>query len=240
MPRGLNPRQLTGLDDSHLVMLPDGHRLQAEVADAFAVLQQDARDAGFELAIASSFRSFERQLAIWNGKASGERPVYDEEDRPISLAGLQPTERLYAILRFSALPGASRHHWGTDLDVYDASAVPGDYEVQLSLAEVGVGGPFDALHSWLDARMDAGDSRGFYRPYASDRGGVAPERWHLSYAPVSVSCAAGLHADTLLAGWDDADAGELLLRGEIEPALTDIMRRFVNVPGDWCPVNPKR
>ena len=232
MPRELSPRQLTGLDDSHLETLPDGHRLQAEVAEAFAALQQDARDAGFELAIASSFRSYERQLAIWNGKASGERPVYDDEDRVLSLAAMSPAEQLRAILRFSAIPGTSRHHWGTDLDVFDAGAVPDDYEVQLSLAEVSAGGPFDAMHNWLDARMAAGGSHGFYRPYAVDRGGVAPERWHLSYAPLAVSCAGILHADTLRACWDE---GELLLRGEIESALADIMDGYVKVPDDWCP-----
>ena len=26
---------------------------------------------------------------------------------------------------------------------------------------------------------------GFFRPYTTDRGGVAPEPWHLSYAPVA-------------------------------------------------------
>ena len=62
----LNPQQLTGQDGDHLVTLPCGNRLQQEVALAFAALQADARAAGFELAIASSYRSFARQLAIWN------------------------------------------------------------------------------------------------------------------------------------------------------------------------------
>ena len=57
---------------------------------------------------------------------------------------------------FSALPGASRHHWGTDIDVYDANAVSSDYVVQLSLKEVGSGGVFDSLHKWLDLLMEEG------------------------------------------------------------------------------------
>jgi len=234
MPGELSARQLTGLDDSHLVTLPDGHRLQAVVADAFAKLQADARDAGFELAIASSFRSYERQLAIWNGKASGDRPVYDDEDRPVALVAMSPAEQLHAILRFSAIPGTSRHHWGTDIDVYDAAAVPADYEVQLSLQEVSTGGPFDALHNWLDARMAADASHGFFRPYASDGGGVSPERWHLSYAPLSLACAGRLDTDTLRACWDDAAVGEMLLRGEVESALADIVVRYLHVPDGWC------
>ena len=236
MARVLNPQQLTGLDESHLVMLPCGHRLQDEVAQAFTALQADAREAGFDLVIASSFRSFSRQLAIWNGKASGARPVHDDQGRDVLLASLSPVAQLHAILRYSALPGTSRHHWGTDLDVYDAAALPADYTVQLSPQEVAAGGIFDPLHCWLDERMAAGTSRGFYRPYARDSGGVAPERWHLSYAPLSVGCAAQLSDDLLASCWDcDEGVAALLLRAEIEAELAHIMARYVAVPGAWCP-----
>jgi len=236
MAGALTPRQLTGLDESHLVTLPDGHRLQSAVASAFTALQEDARQAGFELAIASSFRSFSRQLAIWNGKASGVRPVHDDEGRAVSIAGLPPGQRLQAILRYSALPGTSRHHWGTDLDVYDAAAVAPDYRVQLSVQEVATGGVFDPLHCWLDARMAAHESHGFYRPYDKDRGGVAPERWHLSYAPLALSCAAQFRGGMLAACWDCEEALEgIVLRAQIEAELQQILARYVAVPQDWCP-----
>ncbi len=233
----LNSRQLTGLDESHLVTMPDGHRLRAAAAQAFAALQADARQAGFELAIASSFRPFSRQLAIWNAKASGLRPVLDDHNCPVAMAQLSPAQRLHAILRFSALPGTSRHHWGTDLDVYDAAAVAPDYRVQLSLQEVAVGGVFDPLHNWLDSRMAAGESHGFYRPYDKDRGGVAPERWHLSYAPLSIACAAQFRSEMLATCWDCEEGVEgILLREEIEADLQHIMSRYVTVPQDWCHV----
>lgn len=236
MARTLNPRQLTGLDDNHLVTLPDGHRLQGDVARAWAALKSEARRAGFELAIASSYRSFSRQLAIWNAKAGGTRPVYDDQDRAVPMEKLASAEQLRAILRFSALPGASRHHWGTDLDVYDAGAVSPEYQVQLSAQEVAVGGLFDPLHRWLDARMAAGESHGFYRPYGIDRGGVAPERWHLSYAPLSLACAAQMHSEVLTTCWDCGEvAEEILLRAEIEADLPHILARYVDVPRDWCP-----
>ncbi|NIM47861.1 MAG: D-alanyl-D-alanine carboxypeptidase family protein, partial [Gemmatimonadales bacterium] len=86
-------------------------------------------------------------------------------------------------LRWSALPGASRHHWGTDLDVYDLAARPEGYEVELIPEEVDAGGMFGPLHEWLDGRIAADAAFGFFRPYERDRQGVAPERWHLSYAP---------------------------------------------------------
>ncbi|MEZ5572294.1 MAG: M15 family metallopeptidase [Halioglobus sp.] len=236
MPSALNARQLTGLDDSHLVTLPDGHRLQADAARAFAALQRDASRAGFELAIASSFRSFSRQLAIWNAKVSGARPVYDDYGREVDMAQLQPVQQLHAILRFSALPGTSRHHWGTDLDVYDAAVVPPGYQVQLSLQEVVAGGIFDPLHNWLDARMAAGESHGFYRPYNEDRGGVAPERWHLSYAPRSVQCATQFRSELVIDCLHcEEGSNGILLREDIEALLPDLVPRYVNVPPDWCP-----
>tara|TARA_B110000503_G_scaffold37745_3_gene61752 strand:- start:13154 stop:13882 length:729 start_codon:yes stop_codon:yes gene_type:complete len=237
MASALNPRQLMGLDDSHLVPLPDGHRLQEEVAQAFAALEGAARQSGYELVIASSFRPFSRQLAIWNGKVDGSHPVHDDEGRAVLMARLSPQEKLHAILRFSAIPGTSRHHWGTDLDVYDAAVMPSDYRLQLSPQEVAAGGLFDPLHCWLDERMAAGESYGFYRPYDNDRGGVAPERWHLSYAPLSVDCAQQCDRTLLAADcWSgDEMAQELLLREEIDASFEDIMERYVRVPRNWCP-----
>jgi len=232
----LTARQLTGLDDSHLVTLRGGHRLCDEVAAAFTALQADARKAGFELAIASSFRSFARQLTIWNGKASGARPVYDDRGRAVAMGVLSPPEQLHAILRYSAIPGTSRHHWGTDLDIYDAGAVAPDYTLQLSPQEVAVGGVFDPLHCWLDERIAAGESRGFFRPYALDRGGVAPERWHLSYAPLSAGCSEQLTGELLQSCWDcERSSAALLLHDEIEAELPRIMARYVAVADDWCP-----
>ena len=236
MVRALNRRQLTGLDETHLVMLADGHRLQSEVARAFTALQSDARNAGFELSIASSFRPFYRQLAIWNGKAAGTRPIHDDQGRPMSIERLSRTEKLHAILRYSAMPGASRHHWGTDLDVYDSAAVPPEYPLQLSPGEVATGGVFDRLHCWLDARLAAGESHGFFRPYGKDRGGVAPERWHLSYAPLSVACAAQFSRAALAFCWGCEEVEEeMLLKAEADADLPQILARYVAVPEDWCP-----
>jgi LAS superfamily LD-carboxypeptidase LdcB len=233
----LSARQLTGLDDSHLVSLDCGHLLQPEVAHAFVALQADARTAGFELAAASSYRSFERQLQIWNGKASGVRPVHDDHGELVSLLSLPPTDRLHAILRFSAMPGTSRHHWGTDLDVFDAAAVAEGYEVQLTPQEVAPGGVFDALHCWLDERMAPDRSHGFYRPYAIDRGGVAPERWHLSYAPLSIICATGFSGELLQCCWDsEMGPDPLQLREEIDRNIEELIARYVTVPENWCSV----
>lgn len=227
----LTVSQLTGQEQSHLVPCSDGHWLQPLAARSLELLQQDAREAGFELAVASSFRSYERQLAIFNAKAGGARPVHDDLGMPVDMRQLPPAEQLHAILRFSALPGTSRHHWGTDLDVFDATAVAADYRVQLSPAEVAPGGVFDSFHCWLDERIGAGDSHGFFRPYGIDRGGVAPERWHLSYAPLSRDCAVP-DAGVLLNLWTDTG---LLLLEDVVASLEELLDRYMVIPGDWCP-----
>ncbi len=236
MAMPLSDRQLTGVDDTHLVAVAGDHRLLAEAAQAFGRLQSDAAEAGFDLAIASSYRSFQRQLAIWNDKASGARAVHDDQGRAVAMDALSDGDKLRAILRFSALPGTSRHHWGTELDVYDASALPEGEQVQLVPAEVSPGGVFDPLHCWLDERMAVGESHGFFRPYGVDRGGVAPERWHLSYAPLSVSCGARIDAGLLRVCWDrEAPGCGLLLREPVEAALQEILQRYVIIPDGWCP-----
>ena len=181
----LDPAQLTGRAETHLSTLPSGHRLQGEAADAFTALREDALAAGFDLAIASSFRSYARQLAIWNGKASGQRRVHDDAGLEVPMASLCRRDQLRAILRYSAIPGTSRHHWGTDLDVYDAAAMPAGYQLQLCPQEVAPGGMFDPLHQWLDQRMARGESHGFYRPYELGQG------WRRAGALAPELCAPG-------------------------------------------------
>ena len=76
-------RQVMGLDDGHLVQVvaPGGGRamLAPETAAAFAGLAGSAQQEGIALRIVSGYRSFERQLSIWNAKARGERPVYGDD-----------------------------------------------------------------------------------------------------------------------------------------------------------------
>jgi len=43
---------------------------------------------------------------------------------------LRASEKIASILRWSALPGTSRHHWGTDLDIIDAKALTAEMKVQ--------------------------------------------------------------------------------------------------------------
>lgn len=162
------------------------HKLHHEVMSDFLALKERAKKAGFEMAIVSSFRSYEAQAQIWNAKVRGERQVLDENERPIDIFALGDFDKILAIMRWSALPGASRHHWGTDIDVVDYNAIKGsNYQVQLTQSEASDEGLFGPFHCWLDDQIQSGDSSFFYRPYEHDLGGVSPERWHLSHARTS-------------------------------------------------------
>jgi LAS superfamily LD-carboxypeptidase LdcB len=191
----LNDLELTGRARTHVIQRDDlGAAIHTTALEPFLAMKADALRAGIEIAITSGFRDFSAQERIWNLKWSGERPLFDADGNARDHAALAPTEIIEAILCWSALPGGSRHHWGTEIDVVDSAAMPEGYRVQLLPSEAAPGGLFHPLHCWLDSNMAR---YGFFRPYQTFRGGVHPEAWHLSYGPVSVSALEALTPEIL-------------------------------------------
>lgn len=186
-------------------------------------LKANAEFRGFDLRLASAYRNFDQQLQIWNQKASGLRVVLDANEKPLDLSILSPTERLFAILRWTALPGASRHHWGSDFDIYDANALPDRSQLKLTQSETKSGGVFDEFYRWLDDFL-VDRSSGFFRPYEDDLGGVAPEPWHLSYRPLSCHMEKYLTIDLLIAALQESD---IAFKKEIRDNIEEIFHRFV-------------
>jgi LAS superfamily LD-carboxypeptidase LdcB len=186
---------LTGRSRAHVRELPNmSCVLHPAVGEALATMRAAAAEAGLDLWPVSGFRSFERQLAIWNGKFRGERPLLDRDEQPLNPGMLDENAVVETILLWSALPGASRHHWGTDLDVIDRAALAEGARPSLRRIEYLSGGAFEKLNDWLEA--NAADF-GFFRPYDRDRGGVQPEPWHLSFAPISATALQELTLDVL-------------------------------------------
>lgn len=158
---GLGTDHLTSIDNNSLLIHKD-------ILDDFIKLKDLANKDGIDLCIISSFRSFERQKTIWNKKV----PLnFSEED-------------ILKSLRWSAMPGFSRHHWGTDLDIADKNllAQNPDYKILLEPHEYEEGGPFSRLGHWLDNNINQSS---FFRPYSKDLGGVAREPWHISHIALS-------------------------------------------------------
>jgi LAS superfamily LD-carboxypeptidase LdcB len=218
----LNPLELTGRADTHVREVPAlGARLHPQVEPAARQLREAAAAAGIDLAVVSSYRDFSRQSAIWNGKFRGERALLDASGQPLDAARLDGPARVRAILIWSALPGASRHHWGTDFDVIDRAAVGPDYRPQLTVEEFTGRGPFVRLNEWLAANLG---NHGFFRPYTTDRGGVRPEPWHLSYAPVAGPALQALTLDVLTQAIEGSD---LEGRGIVLAQLAGIYDKYV-------------
>ena len=159
---------LLGLDESHLVTVGT-HRLSAQTAQAFVNMQAAAATDGIDLQLVSAFRSFERQ-----------QQIFEEKFRRYRAEGLSPTLAIDRILQYSTIPGTSRHHWGTDIDITDGNA-PKQKHV-LVPSKFHNDGPFVPLHQWMQANAHR---FGFYLVYTRDskRTGFAYEPWHYTYLP---------------------------------------------------------
>jgi LAS superfamily LD-carboxypeptidase LdcB len=191
----MNALELTGRTRTHVVETGSpGVLMHPAAAAAFLAMCEAAARAGIALEAVSAFRHFDRQRQLWNAKYRGERPVLDAAGRPVDVDQLGSARRVETILLWTALPGASRHHWGTDLDVIDRAAIGDGYAPRLVTDEYGPAGPFGRLTAWLDGNMRR---FAFFRPYATGRGGVRPEPWHLSFAPVARKALAELEVDML-------------------------------------------
>ncbi len=218
---------LAGLDDRCIDYDSCEVPVHRDLVPHIELLRVRAAQAGFTLALASGFRGFDRQLAIWNGKAEGVRPLLDDNGQPLNVAELSTKERLFAILRWSALPGGSRHHWGTDIDVYDAQPSRQGYQLQLTHEETRADGVYGKFHQWLDVELSDAESI-FFRPYTQWSGGIAPEPWHLSCAPLSANCQRSLDPKLLRELLSETD---IALKKEILAHFDEIYERFIWV--DW-------
>ncbi len=195
--------EIMGLTDSHLVAIDDNHKLRPEVVSQFIKMQQAAAEDGVDLQICSSFRDFSKQLSIWNRKWRGELPLYTLHNTKLDSASLSNIEKIHAIMLWSALPGASRHHWGTDFDVYDKQQVIAhQHDFELVPSEYEKHGPCAALSKWV---LQHAQEYGFYLPYATYVGGVAKEPWHLSYQPTATGIQRSFKLNDLYAQLKRAD-----------------------------------
>ncbi len=218
----LTPLELTGRAMTHVVTLHDPpFTLHASVIEPFFRLRAAAASDGIELVPVSTFRDFSRQLAIWNAKCRGERDLFDRNGVRLDYATLSEAEVVSAILDWSALPGASRHHWGTEIDVVDGTTGEPGRAPQLMPEEYAPGGRQARLGAWLDANLA---QFGFHRPYSRDRGGVQPEPWHLSHTETSNAALALFTPQLLQEALDGVDLGNAAI---VRARLPEIFERYV-------------
>jgi len=177
-----------------------GFYLRKETYEAFKKMHAAAAAAGVQLTIKSATRNFASQKRIWEAKWTGKRLL--EGGMNAAKAIPAPKDRALKILEWSSMPGSSRHHWGTDLDLN--AFVNSYFEKGRGLKE----------YEWLQA--NAADF-GFCQPY-SPKGQARPfgyneEKWHWSYLPLakklSDQCRLRLK-DEHITGFEGAEvAGEI-------------------------------
>jgi LAS superfamily LD-carboxypeptidase LdcB len=185
---------LFGVSQAHLVHDSSGkHLIHKAVFQPLKHLQSYCTQEGVSCDIVSGYRSFERQLSIWERKWQGLLPLRSIHGDLLDHEKLSDEEKLDTILTWSALPGASRHHWGTDIDIYDhVAAEKMRTPFQLVPEEYEAGGPFEKLNDILSHQLS---NYHFHRPYRVYEGGIAQEPWHISYTPLADEFAAQFSAE---------------------------------------------
>jgi len=146
-------------------------KLQAAAANAFVQMQTAAAKENIQLASRSSYRSFYFQAKSWNKRVK----------RQIK-QGLSEKQAVKNNLKYVAIPGTSRHHWGTEIDIIDKSVAQPNSGMPISCFEPG--GRYYPMHVWL---TNNAHKYGFYLVYthSAKRPGFCYEPWHYSYAPIS-------------------------------------------------------
>ena len=139
---------------------------------AFQKMANAAQKDGVKLILRSATRNFNRQKQIWEGKWTGSRRI--EGGVNAAKKYPDPKTRALKILLYSSMPGTSRHHWGTDIDLNNFNN---------SYFEKGEG---LKIYTWL--QLNAA-TYGFCQPYTKKGekrpNGYEEERWHWSYLPLA-------------------------------------------------------
>lgn len=146
-------------------------KLQNEVFEAFENMRKDAFKEGVLIEIVSAYRSFNRQMEIWNSK-------YES----YILEGLSEQESIEKIIEYSTIPGTSRHHWGTDIDIIEGGI--DEPKHMLTKENYNSGGIYSNLKNWMDSNSE---KYGFYLVYDNnpDRKGFKYEPWHYSFKKIA-------------------------------------------------------
>ncbi|MFC7357678.1 M15 family metallopeptidase [Jejudonia soesokkakensis] len=163
--------QLIGKGNPDIVGESYTSKMHKDTKVALDKMKIAAEKDGIYIEVVSAYRSFQRQKEIFEGKYSR-----------FTSQGLSPEDAISKIIEYSTIPGTSRHHWGTDIDIIQAK-VPRPESV-LQPQHFHGNGPFCKLKEWLNEHAH---SFGFYEAYTNNaqRKGFKYEPWHFSYAPVS-------------------------------------------------------
>lgn len=159
----VNPAQHPGFSKiEKIYTTKDNIYLRKECYEAFIKMSAAAQKEGITMTIISATRTFEQQKAIWERKWA---KMADQKKSDL--------EKAKHIMLYSSMPGTSRHHWGTDIDI---NSLENSYFKS---------GPGKKLYDWM---LLHASEYGFHQTYtdkSKGRTGYEEEKWHWSYLPLS-------------------------------------------------------
>ncbi len=148
--------------DSLFVVVPQKYclmrteYLHKDALEPFIAMYEAAAMEGVNLGIISAYRNYETQAWLWNSRY---------------VNSSNPTVAAKTALKYIAMPGTSRHHWGTDIDMLNT---------KLNFFETEEG---KKAYKWM---CENAPKYGFYQVYTQNRTtGYNEEKWHWSYIPVA-------------------------------------------------------
>ncbi|GAA0756225.1 M15 family metallopeptidase [Psychroflexus lacisalsi] len=185
----IKTENLLGISQSHLKS--DTILLEEDTYEAFLKMKSKALEDGIDLKIASGYRSFKHQKAIWERKFNQ------------LIKTNNSTKAISQIITYSSIPGTSRHHWGTDVDLIDGSVNLPDGDLLLEQNYHGYA-PFSKMRSWME---DHANKFGFELVYTQNknRSGFNYEPWHYSFAPKSRSFLKFQLRENYKRAWDNLE-----------------------------------
>jgi LAS superfamily LD-carboxypeptidase LdcB len=164
--------QLIGKGNPYITGNSYTQKMHKQTKVAFLKMKAAAAKENIIIETVSAYRSFERQKEIFEGKY-----------KRFTGQGLSPKQALSKIIEYSTIPGTSRHHWGTDIDIIQGNIQDRPLSVLQEKHFYGQGA-FCGLKVWLTKNAS---TFGFYEVYTKDanRKGFYHEPWHFSYKPIS-------------------------------------------------------
>jgi LAS superfamily LD-carboxypeptidase LdcB len=145
--------------------------IRKTVYQAFKKMADDAARDGIKLIIVSGTRNFEEQKLLWENKWTGKTEV---NKKKLNIEIFDSVDKAMEILTYTAMPGTSRHHWGTDIDINSTDT---------SYFKSNTG---RKVFDWL---VKNASQYGFCMPYnyfnAKRPFGHEEEYWHWSYLPLA-------------------------------------------------------
>ena len=152
----------------------NNRHMHTEAYEAFIKMHSAAMDADIHLLIKSAARNFTYQKSIWDRKWNGTTLLEGKINAATEINN--DVDRVKAIMKYSSMPGTSRHHWGTDIDLNNFNN---------SYFKEGKG---MKEYEWLQRHAN---DFGFFQTYTdkkNGRSGYEEERWHWSFLPIAALC----------------------------------------------------